>query len=198
MRRANWLWRCAGLVTLTLAALARPEKAEALTIRFESLDIGDVTPGEDLRQIRYHVTGDVNGSPLQANQGFAIGFGLALYRDLQDPPPAVNADWDVLVLQPDPAIPDDGAYDALALNDDPSLADPFVLTFVWLGAGAPGSQPFAVNQFDAAGNLVAVLQVGQTEPLARAVPEPVTSALIGAGVVALVSVRRLRSARSSR
>ena len=54
MRRADWFRRCAGLVTLTLAALARPEQAEALTIRFETVDLADITPGEDLRQIRYH------------------------------------------------------------------------------------------------------------------------------------------------
>ena len=198
MRRADWFWRRAGLVTLALAALTHPEQADALTIRFESVNIADVTTGEDLRQIRYHVSGDINGSPIQADQGFAIGFGLSLYRDLQDPPPPVNADWDELVLQPDPGIPDGGTYDALALIDDPSLSDPFVLTFVWLGAGAPGSQPFTVNQFDAGGNLVAVLQTGVTQPFQQAVPEPATSAVIGAGVVALASLRRFRSGRSAR
>ena len=195
MRRAIWFWRCAGLVTLTLATLARPEKADALAIRFETFDITDVTPGEDLRQIRYHVS----GSPIQVNHGFAIEFGLALYRELEDPPPPVNADWDALVLQPDPGIPADGIYDALALTDNPSLADPFVLTFVWLGAGDPGPQPFTVNAFDTAGNLVAVLEVGQTQPLAsQAVPEAATSALIGGGVVALASLRRFRSGRWAR
>ena len=194
MRRAGWLWRCAGTVTLSFAAVASPEMAEALSIKFESVDLADVTPGEDLRQFRYHVSGDVNGSPLQADQGFTIGFAQALYRALQDPPPPVNADWDVLVLQPDPGIPDDGVYDALALIDDPSLADPFVVSFVWLGAGAPGAQPFAVNQFDVAANLVSVLQVGVTEPLGQAVPEPVTSAWLAVGFAALASLRCIRSA----
>lgn len=198
MRRAGWFWRCAGTTTLALAALAGPETAEALTIRFESLDIADVTLGEDLRQLRYHVSGDINGSPLQANQGFAIEFALTRFRDLQDPPPPVNADWDVLVLQPDPGIPDDGAYDALALIDDPSLTDPFVVTFVWLGPGDPASQPFTVNQFDVAGNLVAVLQVGETQPLAQGVPEPGTSVLLGAAFAALASLRRFRSAGRGR
>jgi len=196
MRRAGWFWRCAGTVTLSFAAMASPEMAEALSIQFESVDLADTTPGEDLRQLRYHVSGDVNGSLLQAGQGFTIEFAQVLYRALQDPPPPVNADWDVLILQPDPGIPDDGVYDALALGDDPSLADPFVVSFVWLGAGVPGAQPFAVNQFDVAGNLVAVLQVGVTEPLVQAapVPEPGASMWIGVGFAVLASLRRIRSA----
>src|SRR6185503_5134554 len=115
---------------------------------------------------------------------------------MQDPPPPVNADWDVLFLKPDPGIPDDGVYDALALVDDPSAADSFVVSFVWLGTGAPGAQPFAVNQFDVAGTLVAVLQVGVTEPLVQAapVPEPGASMWIGVGFAALASLRRIRSA----
>jgi hypothetical protein len=194
MRRTMWFWRCAGLLTLTLATLARAEKADALTIRFETFDLADVTPGEDLREIRYHVT----GSSVLVNHGFAIEFGLALYRNLEDPPPAVNADWDVLVLQPDPGIPADGIYDALAVTDNPSLADPFVLTFVWLGAEDPGSQPFTVNEFDDAGNLLAVLEVGVTQPLAQAVPESATFPLIAGGIIALASLRRWRSGRWAR
>ena len=54
----------------------------------------------------------------------------------------VPANWDVLVIQPDLALPDDGFLDALALVDNPPLGQPFLLSFVWLKSGSPGTQTF--------------------------------------------------------
>ena len=46
----------------------------------------------------------------------------------------MNADWDVIAVQPDPALPADGFFDALALSPGASLSDPFAIAFVWLGS----------------------------------------------------------------
>lgn len=153
--------------------MAWPGAAQAITVRFESLDLPDTTPGQDLRQYRY----TVSDFTFTAGHGFDVLFDPALYQALEDPPPPVNADWDVIVLQPDPVLPDVGRYDALAVVDNPSLADLFTVSFVWLGTGTPGAQPFEV--FDSSFQVIAS---GRTAPLAVAVPEPASLVLIGLGL----------------
>ena len=88
--------------------------------------------------------------------------------------------------QPDTAIPDDGAYDALALQDGASLADSFVVSFVWLGSGVPGSQFFEVYDPD-----FNTIESGETAP----VPEPATILLVGSGLLALAGLgKRVKKA----
>ena len=90
---------------------------------------------------------------------------------------------------PDPGVPADGAFDALALSDHASLAKVFSITFVWLGAGRPGSQAFDVNQFDATGALIATLDSGVSAPIG--VPEPAALLILGTGL-ASIGARHLR------
>jgi hypothetical protein len=160
--------RPTALILLALG-LTLPGSAQALAIRFESIDLADLLPGEDLREYRYQVS----EFPFAAGHGFSILFEPDSYGRLDDPPP-VNADWDVLVLQPDPQLPDDGLYDALALAPNPSVADPFVVSFVWLGAGDPGPQPFVV--YDPSFQVVAS---GET----AVVPEPSGAAMLAAALL---------------
>ena len=115
--------------------------AHAATIVFAATNLADTTPGQDLWQYQYSVS-DLS---LIQGQGFSIFFDLDLYANLQSPPPSPNTGWDLLTIQSDPALESNGFFDALALQAAPSLANPFTLTFVWLGAGLPGSQPFTVN-----------------------------------------------------
>src|SRR5262245_14364951 len=94
--------------------------SHAVTITFEATDLPDVVVGEDLCGSAYTVTGS-----FAAFEGFNLLFRPDLYGQLQDPPPAPNADWSVLILdQPNPVLPADGIYRALALMGNPSLADP--------------------------------------------------------------------------
>ncbi len=114
--------------------------APATTILFTATNLADSTPGKDLWQYQYSVS---NLQP-DAGQGFSIFFDPSLYGDLQSPPPSANQGWDLLSIQPDPKLESDGFFDALALLTGASLANPFVLTFVWFGAGLPGPQRFTV------------------------------------------------------
>jgi hypothetical protein len=161
--------------------------AQAVLITFEVTDLADTTPGEDLWRYSYVVTEFSPGE----NLAFETLFDISLYRALEDPPPGVGG-WDILTLQPDPLLPDVGRYSALALADGASLAEPFLLTFVWLGGPgtAPGIQPFEIVEFDVDGNFIATLETGFTTPATpRAVPEPGTLVLALAGLLGLGLVR---------
>jgi hypothetical protein len=184
--------RVVSLALLLLGVLLlAPRPGHAIVIKFEAEDLLEINPAQDLWQYRYRVS----GFTFDKNFGFSILFDPALYSDLEDPPPPVNADWDAAVLQPDPALPDDGLYDAVAMVDGASLADLFRVNFVWLGGRGttPGSQPFTVNQFDDQGGCVAcpVLE-GRTVPAegTAVIPEPGTLWLIGTRLAALGLLRK--------
>lgn len=126
---------------LALVALI-PGVASATSIRFESVDLPDTTSGEDLWQYQYRVA----DFTFDAAFGFSIFFDHSLYRALDSGPVAPSGSWDVIALQPDANLPDDGIYDALSLTNSASLAEEFVISFVWLGLEPPGSQPFLVYE----------------------------------------------------
>lgn len=175
-----------GVVAAILVGAARP--ASATVIEFEATDLTDLVSSEDLWMYRYFVS----DATFLADQGFSIFFDTALYRNLQDPLPSVGADWDILTLQPDPALPSAGVFDALALVSGPSLAQPFSVTFSWLGApdAVPGSQPFEVYQLDQAGQPIAFERGVTTLRGATTVPEPSTVVLVGIGSALALSRRR--------
>jgi hypothetical protein len=173
-------------LSLWLVGSVGSAPADATTIEYVAVDLADTTFGEDLWEYRYRVSGFV----FDADQGFSIRFDPLLYAGLEDPPPPVGGDWDPLVLQPDPGLPADGAYDALALVNGASLLDLFRVGFVWLGSGAPGSQPFEINQFDSNGNFMEILASGFTAPL-QAVPEPPPWSILTSGFLpGLLVIRR--------
>jgi hypothetical protein len=178
-----------GLLTagFFLVLLFFPGSTQATIIQFTETDLNDALgPGGDLWQYSYVVS----DFTFPLNFGFSVFFTPNLYSNLEDPPPAVNADWDSITLQPDSALPDAGLYDALALIDNASLADPFTVRFVWLGepGTTPGTQPFAINTFNAEGNFLSVTETGQTQAPA-VVPEPDTLVLLSIGLLGLVGRR---------
>ena len=130
-----------GIVAGACSALLALGGARAASIHFTATDLEDSTPGEDLWEYAYSL--EPGATVFSAGvTGFAIAFDETRYAALQ----AVSSglDWDVLTLQPEPALPDPGLYDALPWFDAPDTSAPFVVDFVWLGPGAPGSQPFQV------------------------------------------------------
>ncbi len=129
--------RAPGMVACLLFVLLVAGSAEALQIRFETRDLPDVGTG-DLRELTLTL------SPFDRGAGFGVSvlFSPDLYAGLEAPTP--SSDWDLLLIQPDPALPDFGRYDLQARVASPSVAAPFVLSFVWLGSGEPGANPFEV------------------------------------------------------
>ena len=152
-----------GWFAALLFVLALP--GQAATIIYTATDVADSTPGEDIWQYSY-TPGDF---VFTVGQGFTIVFDRTLFSQIQSPPTFVNSDWDLLTIQRDQPLASDGFYDALALRNAPSLADPFQVKVVWLGTGAPATQPFTI--YDA--NFQPIAQ-GQT----TSVPEPSALALL--------------------
>lgn len=155
----------------------------ATTISYTATDLADGSDG-DLWQYSYILSGAI----FNENSGFTIYFDYNLYSHLAIQNPTNSAEWDTITLDPDPNLPDAGVYDALALKDDASLADPFTVSFVWLGgSGGPGSQYFEIY-IDEPSNSFEILDDGFTT--SSAVPEPGTMLLFGTGLAALIGSRR--------
>jgi len=118
---------------------------------------------------------------------FTVWFDVNLYENLIAT--ATPADWDPLVIQPDPGLPDDGLYDALALvagiAPGGSLGG-FSVQFDFLGMGTPGSQPFdIVDPFS-----FALIDGGRTISTAGpAIPEPSTFVLLAVGLCGVLGAR---------
>jgi hypothetical protein len=149
-----------------------PTSAYSSTISYAASNISGNT-----WRYEYVLANDTPGSTINE---FTIFFHLGLYSTLSvlDSP----AQWDSLVGQPDPNIPDDGFLDALALSSGLAVnhsISGFSVSFNWLGAGIPGSQTF--NVVDP--QTFAVLE---TEQAQSTVPEPNSASLLSLGLLGLL------------
>lgn len=171
------------LLSLLLAVLS--PGVRATWIFYETADLADTTPGQDLWQYRY----GLSGLPSLA-VGFDVYFSLDdgfLHGDLSNPA-GPNGDWDALVIQPDPGLPADGFFDAAKLVASPQLPTfpktYFSVDFIWRGPGVPGSQDFEIYDTD-----FAVIDSGRTTPFTQGVPEPIVPVLLLAGGFGLTAAR---------
>ena len=167
------------LAALSLAAvlLLAAGPVAVARIAYLATDLPDAGP-EDLWQYEYFVS----------EESFDAGFGFSILFPVGDAsalvPVATGADWDVIVLQPEPLLASDGRYDAQARLDGASLAFSFLVRFFWHGEGTPGSQLFEIYD-----PRFAVVTTGETV----LVPEPATALLLALGLGA--PAHRARPAR---
>lgn len=152
--------------------------AWATTIGYHSVHLGGTQWRND-----YTVTNDTLAVPIEE---FTIFFDNGLYATLVDASTASG--WDILVIQPDGAIPAAGFMDALALAGGiapgASLGG-FSIIFDYLGTGTPPPQAFSIV------DPVTFAQIdGGFTTRPGIVPAPSTPWLMLAGLIALLRVRR--------
>ncbi|WP_332860380.1 hypothetical protein [Janthinobacterium svalbardensis] len=123
---------------------------------------------------------------------FTLFFSVGQYANLHNVSTAPG--WDVLLVQPDPAIPASGYLDALALAGGimpGATATGFSVTFDYLGAGSPGAQPFSIL------DPVSFIEIEAGITQAAAVALPSTPWLLLAGVLAMACLGRRRPATAA-
>ena len=173
-----------------LGCLLAAQSAGAITIDYDLVSLGS-----NSYRYEYRVTNDGSLGASVPVELFDILFDTSLYVDaslaiVSTDPPASN--WDEQILGTGLVI--EPAYDAFALAggiaDGTSVAG-FAVQFDWLGAGAPGSQPFEIydpNTFD-------LVETGTTR--SAAVPEPSVLSLMMVSAVAVGLSRRRKLRLSS-
>lgn len=143
-------------------------------VSFDLVDLADNPGAPNRMTLIYHL-----GDALAAGAGLNLIFDARLFADL-DPLTPASGDWFAYAAQPVPAVPLDGVASFLALNSVAAHGQ-LEVTFTWLGAGMPGTQPYELvdDQFN-------VVVGGHTTPTSP-VPEPPTALmlLLGAALVAL-------------
>lgn len=153
----------------------------------------------DLGAPAYRYTYFPSDFAFQANQELDIRFDHALYSALSNG--TAGAGFNLLLLQPNNPLGGSGDYSALAEVNNPSLTGSFSVDFIYNGPGQPGAQPFFINQFDPAGNLVSTIGAGVTTPAgqpANGVPEPASFSLAAVALLAGGARWALRRRASSR
>lgn len=156
-------------------------KSQAATMEYESVLVDPVSQ-------KWQYSYSVSGVEFNSGFGFTIYFNTDDFSWVQETPPTVNTDWDILTWQPDLMLPGDGAYDACAQVDSASLVNPFIVSCQWIGnVGCPGSQYYEIYspEFE-------TLISGYTIPANQAVPVPPPVILMGSGLLSFWGSKRMK------
>ena len=140
-------------------------------------------PPDPVDPARWTFTYSFDPAGFAPDEGIAILFDEGLFDGLVDLSVGGD-DWDILVLQADPGLPDPGYFDFLSLRSDPALPGAGLsVAATWLGAPGtrPGVQPFEHYRLNSDGSLL-TLNTGTTEAAPTVIPEPSTMI----GLVSLV------------
>lgn len=183
-------WSLAAVVVAFAAAMtfgACAARAE-IQIFYETENLQDVVPGQDLWRYTYLAT----GRAFETAYGFQVYFPWESYGTvaLIDFPQDA---WDVLAFSPDSALGLPGSMTAAARQSLPATPWQFVVDVVWLDITVPrpGSQRYELLD----PNFVALDPPGALGTLV--VPEPGAGLLMLAGLAVLVArsiPRRVREA----
>lgn len=165
---------------LGLSMMAATAAWAAPAVIFVATDLADTTVGQDLWRYDYTLSG-----PVDAFGSVNLLFGHASYADLLSQ--TTDATLSLLDTQPDAGLLADGVVfvtptNGLLAGDTTALS----VQFVWLGQGAPGSQPFEVVD----GNGSPAGSGRSAAPAVNGVPEPSALALALTALLALRALRR--------
>lgn len=169
----------AACTSLLIVASGTTLTANATTVSYDVSNIAGNT-----WEYQYTVTNDSLATNINE---FVIYFTEGSYNNISFG--STPAQWDPLVIQPDPYLPDDGFYDALALTSAVSIAPgsslgQFTVQFNYLSAGVPSAQYFEI--LDPFTRIV--LDNGYTQP--SAVPLPAAVWMFGSGLVGLMGIAK--------
>jgi hypothetical protein len=158
----------------------------AAQITFLTTLVTPGSPGAAVWQNDYTLT----GFSFVTNEDLQIMFDPTIFQTLSAGVANPTSDWDLLVLQPNPAQPFDGVYDLLARLDGPAFTGPFSIQYTLFGEAPPTVQPWQVVQLDSSFIPGPILDSGVADN--PGIPEPGTIWLGIAGVclVALGTARR--------
>jgi len=149
-------------------------------------------------QWRYDYTLD-NSTTAPSFHGLTLYFDDTLYDLLTDA--RVSAGWDLVLVQPDVALPAAGLFDALRLDGpvgDSAVVTGLSVSVRYLGIGTPGAQLFELYDGLEAPDFT-VVQSGFSVPLAPVDEPPAqTLALLGMALgLAWQSAKHRRAGRGS-
>lgn len=167
------------LTKLILLSSLLASWAQATTINYTITDLG-----ESRWRYDYAIHNDSLDSALQE---FTLYFNDSLYANLSDESTA--AGFDLLLIQPDTAIPAAGIFDGLALQGGIAAGawlDGFSVSFDYLGQGTPASQLFSIVD----PSTFIELDTGLTSRAAVPIPAPATLALVLLGLAGVAVQRR--------
>lgn len=137
MRCGSAMFRRVSKLVVGVVLTAAAWWTYAASVTFTVTPLGGVNWRYD-----FVVTNDALSVPIEE---FTVYFAPDRYSNLVAGP---TPGWDMLVVQPDPLIPDDGFYDGLVLSPVgivPGASQAgFAVTFKYLGTGSPGAQPFEI------------------------------------------------------
>ena len=187
---ANFILRC------TLVSLFMLPTAKAVIIEYSAQNLSG-----NFWEYSYFVS----NNNFNQFEGFQVDFDYNFYSALASTPLAPNSDWSPITFNSDPALFANGVYDAIALVNSPSTADPFVVSFQWLGIGQPSSQTFSLYScedefcstgvtFGQSGITIIQNSGGGGTPPPTSIPEPLPTLLIALGLIGLAFTRRKKAA----
>jgi hypothetical protein len=167
------------VIAMLVIALSFPAISQATIVNYATTSLGG-----DVWRYDYVIKNDTLSNPIAE---FTVYFPESLYENLVVL--SSSADWDSIVVQPDPGLPASGFFDALSISSGlaPNASDGvFTVKFTYLGTSIPGVQLFDV--YDDSFNL---LDNGFTL-LASPVPEPDTFVMMMLGLALLTSYKTKR------
>ena len=143
-------------ISALLYAVVATASAHAATVQYVlSTPVSTLAGEGTLYQYTYYVT-DIVFLP---NQEIDILFSPDRYGNLSNG--IADSSFNVMLFQPSDPMGTAGHFSALALQ---GIAAPlqFQVNFRYIGQGVPGSQQFAINQFDVDRHFLGVITTGST------------------------------------